>query len=179
MREHSEAAGVLVMISGIVGSNTHRTLDPQEFRGFALVDRYASVVFVNGADSKAAQLFTLAHELARLWLGEPALCDLEPDSLRENAVERWCTDVAAEFVGPMVGIGEGRRSATRGLRPTPAVGQRFARAVMTSALEGRTTYTAAVRLLDLKRASPFDRLADRLGFLTDSVGLYEELHRAT
>lgn len=100
LRDAMEAAGILVMVNGVVGNNTHRKLDPNEFRGFVLVDDYAPLVFVNGADGKAAQMFTLAHELAHVFMGSSAAFDLREMLPAADPTEQACNQVAAEFLVP-------------------------------------------------------------------------------
>jgi Zn-dependent peptidase ImmA (M78 family) len=98
-----EKAGVLVMYIGYAGTNTRRTLEVAEFRGFALSDPLAPLIFINGKDAKPAQMFTIAHELVHLWLGESGVSKLEKTFSPEGAqqIEFFCNQVAAEFLVPL------------------------------------------------------------------------------
>ncbi len=220
---NAETAGVLVMASSILGSNSHRKLDIEEFRGFALADDLAPLIFINAADSKAAQMFTLTHELAHLWLGASGVSDPVAGQPSEQREERWCNAVAAEFLVPLAGLrqehlttvpiaeeiqrlariykvstlvtlrrlfdagfidqtrlwqvyreelsriraldrggaGGGDFYRTLGAR----TGKRFARAVLSSTLEGQTLFQDAFRMLGVRKTATFYEAARELGVM--------------
>lgn len=94
-----EALGVLVMRQSFLGHHT-RPLRVEEFRGFALVDDYAPLIFINHADAPGPRLFTLMHEFAHLWIGVSGVSDLNTSTEKES--EQFCNAVAAELLVPEI-----------------------------------------------------------------------------
>lgn len=125
LQKKIEEIGILVVVNSVVGNNTHRKLDVDEFRGFVLVDEYAPLVFVNGADGKAAQMFTLAHELAHVWLGSSAAFDLRQLQPADNATEQACNRIAAEFLVPEVELSRIWTSIPQGQDRFQMIAQQF------------------------------------------------------
>ena len=95
-----EEAGIIVTFNGIVENNTRRKINVDECRGFVLVDKLAPFLYVNSSDTKAAQMFTLIHELAHIWLGESAGFDLDRMLPADDPLEILCDQIAAEFLVP-------------------------------------------------------------------------------
>lgn len=215
----ADDVGVLVMCSGVVMNNNCRPLDPDEFRGFAITDDLAPLVFINGKDTKSAQMFTLAHELVHIWLGKSAVSDSRPTSIPKHEVEAWCNRVAAELLVPVELFRNEYRPDTElrdelrrlagyfkvstlvilrriydiggfsqnefwreydkelefliKVRKEPGgnfystqaarVSRRFARSLVVSALEGRSSFTEAFRLLGVKKMTTFHELGRSVG----------------
>jgi Zn-dependent peptidase ImmA (M78 family) len=125
MRIAIEEVGILVVINGVVGNNVYRKLDTKEFRGFVLCDEYAPLIFVNGADAKAAQMFTLAHELAHLWIGKDGVFNLHDLQPVDNDVEKFCNQVAAEFLVPQQEMTNCWPNVRRDNEPFQSLARRF------------------------------------------------------
>ena len=217
-----EEHGAMVMRSGIVGNDTHRPLSVDEFRGFALADSYAPLIFINATDTKGAQMFTLAHELMHIWVGASGVSNLDKTYPADGAIERFCNAVAAELLVPADELRAAWRDARTKADPEAALtrrfkvsrivilrrlrdldmisrdtflrhyreqqefferqqenrasggdfyntqrsrtGDRFARALVESALEGRTPYRDALRLLGMSNVETFHRFARELRF---------------
>jgi Zn-dependent peptidase ImmA (M78 family) len=125
LREAVDGAGILIAKNGIVGNNTHRKLDVEDFRGFVLVDSFAPLMFVNGSDYEGAQMFTIAHELAHLWLGKSAVFNLLRLQPFENEIEVFCNEVAAEFLVPEKELRGTWRNAAQTRNPYDTLARQF------------------------------------------------------
>lgn len=97
-----EEIGIIINFNGIVENNTRRNISVEECRGFVLVNKKAPFLFINSADAKAAQMFTLIHELAHIWLGESAGFDNKQMLPADDPTEILCDKVAAEFLVPEI-----------------------------------------------------------------------------
>ncbi|MCI9889445.1 ImmA/IrrE family metallo-endopeptidase [Micrococcales bacterium 31B] len=218
-----ERMGVLVKVSGIVGTNTRRPLDYLEFRGFTLADEWAPLIFINATDTMSGQIFTLIHELAHVFLGGSALSDAVPGNEHSSATEAWCNQVAADVLAHRREVGTAFRghrdrenlepladafgvstlvillqlrlgefvtdrefealwevenhrlsqlAVVRESRPSGGnyyatqvvrLSATFARAVVSSALEGSTGYGDAMSMVGTRKPDVFRRLAETLG----------------
>lgn len=222
MVAHIEERGVLVMRNGVVGNNTHRPLSVEEFRGFAIADEFAPLIFINGADYLSAQMFTLVHELVHVFAKASGISNLQDTYATGHATERFCNQVAAEVLVPeqelrplhaairitgdptdrlarhfkvstmvmlrrlldlqlisrqdfaqRVSAMKARFDAQRQERPSGGnffnthrtrTSGRFARALIASTLEGRTSYREALKLLGLAKYETFQKVAREFNF---------------
>jgi Zn-dependent peptidase ImmA (M78 family)/DNA-binding XRE family transcriptional regulator len=100
--KRAESLGLWVMQSSMVKNNTHRILDVEEFRGFVISDSIAPVIFINGADSKAARIFTLIHEIVHLWFNSSGVSniDFRIEKNNYNNYEKKCNEITAEILVP-------------------------------------------------------------------------------
>ncbi|MFK7799967.1 MAG: ImmA/IrrE family metallo-endopeptidase [Aureispira sp.] len=98
--EQTEAAGIFVVKNGVVGNKNRKALNVEEFRGFVLYDEIAPFIFINGKDAIAGQIFTLIHEIAHVLIGESASFDLSFVESHHNNIEKFCNQVAANFLLP-------------------------------------------------------------------------------
>lgn len=92
-----ERLGILVMRQSSLGHHS-RPFSVDEFRGFALCDEFAPIIFVNHADAPGARLFTLIHELCHIWIGQTGVSDGNANSHRVE--EQFCNAVAVEMLVP-------------------------------------------------------------------------------
>lgn len=219
-----EALGGLTVATSMVENNTRRPLDENEFRGFALVDDIAPLVFVNTRQTLNGQIFTLVHEYAHVWRGTSGIGNEDPRADGQSEVERWCNNVASDVLVPEDDLARkypevrncplhealdelarefrcGTLPVLKALHLTRIrrfddfnreygaevarlrslqrdresgggdhynnqpfrVGERLSRALVSDALEGRTSIEEAMRLMSMKSLSTFDEYARRLG----------------
>jgi Zn-dependent peptidase ImmA (M78 family) len=148
LRSTAEKIGVFVLLLSDTGSH-HSAISEEVFRGFAIADEVAPFIVINDRDARTARSFTLIHELTHIWLGQTGVSGPVRDT-PSNAIERFCNDVAGEFLLPSFALDD--LSQSRGmdvpsaLRATERVSQAWnvSQALVTYRLARKQWVSAAV-----------------------------------
>ncbi len=133
--------------------HSHLKIDINEVKGFAISDKYAPFIFVNSADGKNSQLFTLIHELTHLWINASGVSSFDLIDFRNSEdlnkfdpIEVLCNRVTAEILMP-------ESSFVNILRDyktiTSSVVEKFAKEMRVS------SFALSVRMLNLNIISEF------------------------
>lgn len=107
-----ENLGLWVVRAGYAGTNTHDGISSEAYCGFALESRFRPLIWLNSKAYDAVKVFTLAHELAHLWIDHQGLTNVDPSSqgyerefARVDETERFCDAIASEVLVPEAEIG--------------------------------------------------------------------------
>ena len=80
--------------------NSWSKVDPSLFRGFSIYKEQLPIIVINDSDARAAQSFTLLHELGHL-LHKESVIDETTDGIQyEHESEVWCNRFAGEMLMP-------------------------------------------------------------------------------
>lgn len=99
-----------IFISQTSSLHSYMKLEVDEVRGFTIADKIAPFIFINSRDADTANLFTLLHELAHLWINASGVSNISNIDFRENQsnlfdpVEIFCNKIAAEALMPELEI---------------------------------------------------------------------------
>jgi Zn-dependent peptidase ImmA (M78 family) len=99
--EAAENKKIFVTLSS--NFHTRLKLDSDHFKGFAIASPFAPFIFINSEDWDHGQLFSLAHELAHIWIGVSGISNdtgIAGNTSDLHPVERFCNTVAIHTLLP-------------------------------------------------------------------------------
>jgi len=158
-----EALGGLAVATSMVDNNTRRSLDENEFRGFALVDDIEPLVFVNTHQTLNGQILTLAHEFAHVWRGASGIGNEDPRTDGQSEIERWCNAAASEVLVPRADLES--RHATVARAPLTEALDALAHDFRCGTLVVQALHRTGIRRID-NYANAYDQEVARLRSLS-------------
>ena len=90
-----ESKGIFIM-----KTLSHWKISVKNMRGVYLGNEYAPIIALNRKDAKTAQVFTLAHELAHLFVNAEGISNIDFRDQSSDPMERFCNAVAANLLLP-------------------------------------------------------------------------------